>query len=255
MRFFTDNLVDHSDTVISAVSESAALPVENVAHELRGRIYRTGVSGGAERIIFDLGSAKEVTSAILLDHSFTAADIISEPTFAILEASTNNFASVAHTEFLTFSEGAILKTFAAQTYRYWRIELAVSPARALDVGRVYLGTYYETEEQPDFEGWGEKQEDPSGKQKTLGGQTYVDMRDQFRILEASFSKSPQTQVSELKAIFSRVGRATSFFVQADTVAPLDEVYYVKFTKALGPKVSGYDSQFYWDLELEMEEQL
>ena len=74
MRVFYDNLIDKTGVTITPSSQVSTLPASNLAHEFRKRVWRTGTSTAAENVVFNLGSAKAVTSVILLDHTLTAGD-------------------------------------------------------------------------------------------------------------------------------------------------------------------------------------
>lgn len=253
MRFFYDNLIDYAGVVLTPTSEVSSLPVENVINELRKRVWRTGTSVAAEKIVIDLGSAKAVTSIILLDHTLTAAD-----TLIKLEANSSDaWGAPPVSETLTWASGTISKTFASQTYRYWRLNFTKSAAgESRDIGRIFLGTYAETEHQPDFAGYDESREDPSRKAKTLGGQTWTDRQEQFDVVTTEMSHVSLTLADQLKTIARAVGQSISFFVQVDTVSPLNTIYYVKFRRAFGRSVVAVDSTLIWDMaKLEMEEQL
>lgn len=253
MRFFYDNLIDNSGVVLTPTSEVDTLPAENVINELRKRVWRTGAASATERLVIDLGSAQAVTALILLDHTLTSSDTVLK-----LEAnSSDSWGAPAFTQNLTWADGTILQTFASQTYRYWRLSFTKSSSsESRDIGRIFLGTYAATEHQPDFDGHDEKLEDPSRRAKTLGGQTWTDLQEQYKVINSQLSHVSQTMADQIKTIVEAVGQSISFFVQVDTVSPLDTVYYVKFTRAFGRGVVAVDSTLIWDLaKLEMEEQL
>lgn len=253
MRFFYDNLIDKAGVIFTPTSEVASLPVENLANELRKRPWRTTTSGSTERVVIDLGSAKAVTSVILLDHTLKSGD-----TALTLEANATDFwVGPAFTQALTWSSGPILATFGSQTLRYWRLSFTKTiAAESRDIGRLFLGTFAETEHQPDFDGYEEMREDPSRKAKTLGGQTWTDLQEQYDMLTTEMTHVSQTLADQLKTIARTVGESLSFFVQIDTISPLNTVYYVKFRKAFGRSVVAVDGGLVWDLvKLEMEEQL
>lgn len=253
MRFFYDNLIDYAGVVLTPTSEVAALPATNVINELRKRVWRTTTSGPTERLVIDLGSAKAVTAIILLDHSLTAADSAIK-----IEAHTSDsWGAPSFTQNLTWAEDIIAQTFASQTYRYWRLSFTkVSVAVSRDIGRIFLGTYAETEHQPDFSGYDESRDDPSRNAKTLGGQTWTDRQEQFDTITTEMSHVSQTLADQLRTIAAAVGQSISFFVQVDTAAPLDTIRYVKFRKAFGRSVVAVDSTLIWDMaKLQMEEQL
>jgi hypothetical protein len=252
MRFFYDNLIDYSGVLLLPSSAQSTLPASNVANEHRKRVWRTGTSAAAENLVIDLGSAKAVTAVILLDHTLTASD-----TLIKLEGHTTNaWGAPTFTQALTWASGTIAQVFASQTLRWWRISFTKSAAgETRDLGRVFLGTYYETPIDPDADGYDEELNDPSRKTKSLGGQTYTEILEKFGVPAVKFSAIDQTMRDNLKTIFDAVGEAVSFFVQVQSTSPLNKVWYVKLRRAFKTPVKGMDSTLLWDVSLDLEEQL
>jgi hypothetical protein len=252
MRFFYDNLIDASGVAFTASSAHTNLPATNVANEHRKRVWRTGTSTAAETLVIDLGSAQSVTSIILLDHTLTAADTL----IKIQGHTSDSWGAPDVNETLTWASRTISKTFSSATKRYWRLIFTKSAAgETRDIGRIFLGTYYDTTEQPDYDGYDDSLNDPSRKSKSLAGQTYVDVLEKFGSLSVAFSDVGNTQVESLKTIFESVGQSVSFFVQAQTTSPLNDIWYVKATRPFERDVSGFDSNYLWNVKLELEEQL
>lgn len=254
MRFFYLNLIDGAAVVLTPTSEVATLPVENITNEARSIPWRTGTSTATERVVIDFGSAMAATSVILLDHTLTAAD-----SAITLEANaTDSWGAPSFSTTLTWTADAIAKVFASQSYRYWRLSFTKSSAGEFrDIGRVFLGTYYETAEQPDYDGYKDELIDLSDMVKTPSGQSYVDLRDKFRTFTCDFSRIPQSEVTSMRALADYVGTSISFFQQVDAAgsAPLNECVYVKLRKNIKPDVAGMDSDLTWNITLEAEEQL
>src|SRR5688572_1286488 len=122
MRFFYDNLIDYAATVITASSQNSAFPANNVANQLREKNWRTGTSTALESVTFDLGSAKSVTSCIVLDHDLTASDTL----IKIQGHTSDSWGAPTIDETLTHSSGVISKTFAGASLRYWRFTFTKS---------------------------------------------------------------------------------------------------------------------------------
>lgn len=276
MRFFYDNLIDASGTVLTASSEVATLPVSNLANEFRTRIWRTGTGSATETVTIDLGSAQDVSSIILLDHTLTAAD----SAIAIQANNADAWGAPAFSQALAWQAGTIYAVFdAVKNFRYWRLTFTKSAAgESRDIGRLFLGTYYQTTEDPDYDGYQESVEDYSRVQKSLGGQTYTDLLPRYAALQTKFSDIRNEQTQAFKAIAQQVGESISFFIQVfpgagttgdsmditadDDVLTVDEsleqlnkLWYVKFTKATALKVSGMDNDLIWSVTLDFEEQL
>lgn len=252
MRFFYDNEIDKTGVVFTPSSEISTLPASNVANELRTRVWRTGISTATETLVFDLGSAKAITAIILIDHTLTSGDSAIK-----VEANTaNSWGAPAFTQTLTWASGTISQTFASQSYRYWRLSFTKSAAgESRDIGRIFLGTYYEAEHQPDYNGLKEETDDLARTQTSLGGQEYVERVNQRRMLTCEFSEIADTFITSLRTIFRSVGEGISFFVQVDTAAPLNEIFYVKFGKSFRRQVDSFDASYLWAITLDFREQL
>jgi hypothetical protein len=159
---------------------------------------------------------------------------------------------------LTHGNGLTSAVFASQSFRYWRITWTkASAATVKSIGRVFLGTYYQTTHQPDFDGYEREDEDLSVSQRTAGGQIYTDVRDNFRNLRLNFSDIPDAQKAEFQTAAQAMGIHTSFFQQVDESASgeLLEIVYVKFRRIPKFKASGMDSDLTWTTVFETYEQL
>jgi hypothetical protein len=255
MRFWYDNWIDYSGVVFTESSENSAFPSSNVANQLREKNWRTGTSAAAEWIQFDLGSAKAVTSILLLDHNLTASDT----TLKIEGNATSSFAAPTFTQAVTWASGVISQLFTVQTFRHWRFSFTKSAAGdTRDIGRLFLGSYYTTTERPDYDGWQRGHEDLSIVQRTVGGQRYAEARSKYRTGRFSFSGISNTQKGSLITIVDRVGIHTPLFVQVDETAAAGEakeIVYVNFKSLPEFNVSAFDSDFIWDTSLDVEEQL
>ena len=199
----------------------------------------------------DLGSAQAITSIILLDHTLVSGDT----TIKIEANSSAAWGAPPFTQSLTWTADPIAQVFASQSYRYWRLSFTKASASARDIGRIFLGSYYELEDQPDYDGFDETLEDAARKQKSLGGQTYTELVGQYRMLKTDFSRITTTMIGNLKTYAEAVGQSLSHFVQVDTASPFDRIYYVKLAKAFKRKVEAIDATPLWAVTLEFEEQL
>jgi len=253
MRFFYNNLIDGVVTM-TPTSEVATLPVENIANEARTLPWRTGTSTATERVVIDLGSAAAATAVILLDHTLTAGD-----SAITLEAHTSDsWGAPAFSTTLTYAADVIAKVFASQSYRWWRLSFTKSSAgESRDIGRVFIGTYYESAVQPEYTGYKDELVDLSDSEDTPSGQTYTDLRDKFRIFTCDFGAISQTETALVRTFADYVGTSVSFFQQVDPngSAPLNEVVYVKLRKNIKPDVAGMDSDLTWNFSIESKEQL
>ncbi len=254
MRVFYNNLIDAAGVAITASSYHAAFPPANIAQEHRSNPWRTGTATAAESVVIDLGSAQAVTTVILLDHTLTAGD-----TLIKLEAHTSNtWGAPAFSTSLTWAADLISKVFSQESYRWWRISFTKSAAgQTRDIGRVFLGTYYQSTDQPDYDGFKRKRVDPSATIRTVGQQTYADQRSKYRNIDLKFSDIPKAQADSFDTVFDAVGMHTSFFIQVDQAGSgeLAELIYVKFRSEPDYPVSSFDANYFFNTALELQEQV
>jgi hypothetical protein len=251
------NLADLTAAVVTAASEASDLPVINVQHPHRGKVYRTGTSAAAEWIKIDLGASYVVQAVILLDHTLTAGD----STIKLQGNATDSWGSPSVDETLTYNAGTMAKYLsAAQTYRWWRIIFTKSAAgESRDIGRVYLGPYDEMTippTQPD--GLQIEPQDLSITQRSLGGQTYSDIKDQYDELVIEFPGAlSETQSGNLQSLADTCGTHTPFFISVDpTNKPYDWLWYVKATDLTARKVKlKKGATILWDATLKLSEEL
>ena len=254
MRFWYPNLIDVSGVGITSTSAATGAPVSNVANELKTRVWRTGTSTAAESVTFDLGSSKACTAVILFAHTLLNTDSTIQ-----LRKSTDNFAAndVLVTA-LTWASGAISATFASASSRYWRVVFTkASSGVTRDIGRIFMGIYTDTTEQPDQGSFKIKPVDRSTSSKSVGGQTYTDKRSSYRGFQMKFGMVSTTFKDAITALYNSVQTHTSFFAQVDTAGTTEvgEIVYVKLGNEIEADDSGADSDVLWNVKLELEEQL
>lgn len=254
MRLFYDNLIDAAGVIFTAGTYDAAFPPANLANEHRSNPYRTGIGIAAENVVIDLLTAKAVTAVILLDHTLTAADTL----IKLQGNSSNSWGAPPVDETLTWASGIISKIFAQQTYRYWRLIFTKSNANEQrDIGRMFLGTYFQPTEDPaDLDA---PEEDLSRKTRSDGGQIYSDAADSFRVKELAFNGISTTQKDALRTFHRRVKTHSSFFLQLDQngSGEMSELLYGKLRKMMQFKAAGFnsDGSLAYDTKLEFEEAL
>lgn len=252
MRIFYTNRIDASGVVITGSSAISTLPASNVAHEFREKPWRTGTSTALEAVVFDLGAAATVLACIIFDHTLTAGDSL----IKVQGNTADSWGAPAFEQALTYSSGPISAVFASQNYRYWRVTFTKSAAgQQRDIGRIFLGPYYDVEEDPDYQGYTRDREDLSRKQRALGGQTFTELLPQFERLKLAFSHISTTMQTSLRTYVSAVGQSVAHFVQVSTSSPFDDILYVKLARAWSAKAAAMDTSPVWDTSLEYEEQL
>lgn len=254
MRIFFDNLIDDSDTVLTASSEAAALPVENLAEWFLKKVWRTGTAATAESVTIDLGSSKELSSIIIVGHNLEAGDN--------LRYMLSDAADFAGADEITMDwrEGSIVAVFAAVEVRYLKILFDKPTAgETRQIGRMFVGKCYDLDELPDGKGYKEDPKDLSKVSRAISGQKYTEVRPSYNTYKISGSQMPQDQVEVLYALNDACGTHTPFFVQIqDELAdlqeePLDDVLYVTLKDLVPRDVEGVTRTLRWKVSLELEQ--
>lgn len=247
-RLLWDNLIDKSGVVLTESSEASGLPVENIINQLRTKVWQTAVALAEETVVIDLLTAQAVTAIILLDHDLTAAD-----SGIILEGNaTDSWGSPSVSETLTWTTGTIKKYFASQTYRYWRLRFTKSSSsEARQIGRVFLGTYYDQLTLSDLS---ITPVDLSKSVRAIGGQQFTDIRPQYDNIALGFQLITKAEYDQLKTIVDTIGINTPIFVSINNdVEPDTWLYYAKM-KSLQSLVP-IGTTNYWSAGMALEEQL
>jgi len=255
MRVMRNNYCDLATTVLTAASQSADLPVANIVHPHRTKVYRTLNTIANEYIRFDLGSAMAVQCVILLDHTLTASDTTIKLQGGATEGATTVDAVIV------FNAGTmVLFLPSPQTYRYWQIIFTKSASgETRDIGRVYLGPFDEyalAPAQPD--GLTITPVDLSNTSRALGGQSYSEIKGQYDEIGMEFPGAvSETQTGQMIALAAACGTHTPFFISIDqTNKPYDWLYYCKAKKLTARKVKLKNgATILWDASLEVDEQL
>lgn len=254
MRLFYDNLIDKAGVVVTPITEATGFPAYNVLNGQRSWIYRTLATVALEAIVFDLGSAKSVTSVILLDHTLTAGDSL----IKLQGNASDSWGSPSFSQTLTWSADVISAVFASQSYRYWRVTFTkASSGVTRDIGRIFLGTYFEPVDTADHNGYERDTDDLSISSRSTGGQDYSEARSQSRVLKLSFDRSPDADKLGFVALADLCGKHTSFFLQVDPAGTGEMVELVYGKLADHPKwrVAAFDGTYYWSGQLQFKESL
>jgi hypothetical protein len=250
-----ENRVDLTATVITAGSENANLPAANVAHPHRTKVYRTGVSAAAEWIKFDFGSPKTVQSAILLDHTLTSGD----SAIKVQANTTDSWTTPPIDQALSFNAGTIAHYFGAvETYRWWRVIFTKSAAgETRDIGRIFLGPLLEAERSFRFGSCGITPVDLSETDRSIGGQTFSEIKPVYDKVKGDFGFIGDTQNTQMKSLASACGTHTPWFLCIDdTNKPYELLYYGKTVDLSAFKIELIQSGVYlWSTSLEFAEEL
>lgn len=262
MRFFWDNFIDLATTTITSETQALTLPDDNVAHQHKKKVYRTGlglvtgVESATEWIKFDLGSAKAIDGFALLNHTLDGT----ETAVNIEGHASDDFGTPTFSEAVTVtSDPAFNKFSSAQSFRWWRFEFTkASAGTARDLGRIFLGDVYDATEDPDAKGYADEVVEKSITKKSIDGQSYTYIKDEYDKIKTTFKSISLAQAIKFKTIFDSLGNHTPLLIQVNPSVSdgvREVMHYVKFVKGLKRKVSSYTDELKWDVALEFEEQL
>ncbi len=255
-RFLYDNLVDRSTTVISSSSEVSDLPDDNVRHPHKGKVWRTGVTAADEWIKFDLGTAQNVQAFVALAHTLTASDSV----IRIQASATDSWVAPPVDVALTVNADVLYHYWsAAQSYRWWRFKFTKSAAgETRDVGRIFLGTYYEAAQDIAYDGYEIRPVDLSETSRSLDGASYSDSKEIYHDVTAEFEYISDAQMDAFRAIAAWVGTHTPLFFHVDPEdMGADWLWYVKFDGFDAWKVRHYSggTSPLWSCNMKFTEEL
>jgi hypothetical protein len=254
MLLFWNNLSDNA--TLTASTADSYWPVSNLQNDQKVRVWKTLGTQATESVVFDLGSAQAVTSFIAHYHNFDGT----ETAVSIQGNSANSWGSPAFSQTVAYTATTMAATFASQSYRYWRFVFTKPSSGAIrSIGRVFLGTYYDTGSQgdPDFDGLQAAVNDASVATDNLYGQTYTEKRGQFYTFQIDQTFLPESIQAQLRTIVAAVGNWKTFFIQIRSTAPFNNYFYVLLadSQPLPSKVDGMDTDLTWSNTLKLKEQL
>lgn len=229
IRFYNTNYIDWSvsATTLTASSEVATLPVENVLYELRTKVWRS-TNDTDENIVADLGSAKSVTAAIFVNHNWTSGG-----TYTLQAHTSDSWGAPAYSQALTHHADVII-FHLSQTYRYWRIRIqdGSNPDGYVELGRWFLGTYVEPSANFRYD-WTEDVIDTSVIRMTRASAEQISAKPMYRLFGISFTHST-TDFDNVKAIVDAKGTSNRMFIAFDwDNEPNDYTIYGRFLQLPG----------------------
>lgn len=239
-RFLFQNLVDLDGATLSASSAAAAYPASMVADYLRGLRWRS-TGDTSEWLQVDFGSTQTWDSVIIWDGNFSTSATI---TFQG-SANGSSWTTIVATIEVTTEGQLVLVAGAEQSWRYIRINIA-DPSNAdgyIEVGRLFVGVYMETEHHHDYNWWTETVDLSVGK-RTPNGVRHVIVRPTFERLFLAFERFSPTMRASFRSMFQTAGTWMPIWVvfDADTVN-LQEVFYVTLDES-AKRVVGMDCDQY-----------
>ena len=221
-----------------------------------GIFISVGLPDGTDAYIVGTipGASNDVSCVVLHNHNLKETDT----NIKLLGNDTDSWGTPAFTQNLTHVAGPIsFYLLTPQSFRFWRVtfdKLVATETR--DIGRVFLGDYYEVPQNVGPDGITIRKKDLSKIGKSVGGQSYADVKSIFDQINLNFSMMEHTQYSQFVIIAEAVGLHTPFFVSLEhDVEPVDWLYYVKFMSLQSFKIKTIGPIMFWSASMRLEEQL
>ena len=255
--FLYNNLFDSA--TLTESSEATGFPCENTQHSFRSKVWRTeGSTAGTANLVIDHGSAKAVNCVALAGYNWASAP----GTLNLEFNATDTWGGPSETESLTWAAnpttngnyGIIIKTFTSHSYQYNRLNVVHSPGAVptdWDLGRIFLGAYFQPTLQYISDGVEQSFVDGSYVSKTAGGQEHVDEVNIYRRKAFSFIITTQAQWELFQKMINHVGKGTDMFVAFDYDNEPDEMTMYGKLSAKLPAMSRVEN--YWRLDCEFKE--
>lgn len=198
-----------ASTPTASSEYSSDLAVANILSDHIGKVWRSADTVLTANIVFNLGSAVNITVFSLFNFNFTSG-----ATLTLEGNASDSWGAPSYSQTLTIptdADGNVIKRivfFLNETYQYWRLVIddSASTESYLELGRALGGTYYEPSRTMS-EGYRIQIFDPSEGTNKGGTHTYWRQRNRYRRATTSFAMVNRTQYEKFSAIFEKIGNS------------------------------------------------
>lgn len=208
LKFFSNN--KSLNATKTASTANAQYPITNLDSDFRTKVWRS--TSNADNIIFDLGSAENVDSVVIVDNwqngfGFTACTVEGNATDSWGAPSFSTTLTI-DTEF-----GFALKEFAStQSYRYWRL-VFTSTLGYVEVANVFIGTKTEVTTNGIDYSWSFKDNDNKKVDTNRYGQEFIDdINSRKELSNLAYKVANTTELNTLFTVFDEVRTVKPFFL-------------------------------------------
>lgn len=250
--FYHSNLVKTAS--ITASTENAQYPVNNILDDRRTKVYRS--TSNSDNIVFDFGSAEDVDAVCIAPNWQTGFGF----TAITIEANTaDSWGAPAFSQSFTFDStyGTGITEFSStQSYRYWRLVITSSLGYC-ELANVFIGPKVDITTTGINDGINYVNEDLKTERTSEYGQEFIDEIAQRKMLEnVSYANMNLSEATQIMGVVDNVRSVNPFWVRFKNVdSILDDadrwggVY--RFTKV--PKLTLNRGGFY-QLSFNLKEQ-
>jgi len=179
-KICSDNLVEQA--VITASTENALFPKENIQDYRRSKVFRS--TSNSDNLIFDLQETSEINTVFIVADKRAGFGV---STVTIEFNATSNFTSPAYSIAVPFSTtfGIGFVEFATINYRFARIVMT-STLGYCEMGKVFIGKSIPLTRSINF-GWSIKDEELSTKSFNRYGQIFADVLFRQKVINVSMN--------------------------------------------------------------------
>ena len=247
MRLMTTNFATEPSTSITASSENVNFPASNLKHPFRSKRLRTETGVTSLSVVFDLKTAEEIDSVVLLWPKEDGIRLSNTATITVQANATDEWSSPAVSETLSIDNTYVLAShFFSQPkeYRYWRVVIddPGNPYGFVELGLVWLGKGLPIDNMQN--GFKFELVDASKTTRTEFGHEFVDEYPLYASIEFSYANMDYDQIEILDNAFRENSVRKPVLIVVD---PSEAVFssnhfliYGKFSPRLGIGHVNYD---------------
>lgn len=229
IRIQYDNKADGVTPVLSTATENANFPLANLQHQFKTKTFRTDVDQASPldgEVTWDMGSAIQINAIAIINHNLDSGG-----TYKLQGNATDSWGSPTVDETITHNSGMMLKYITGDTLRYWRLDIAKSTDTFIEMGRVFLVSYYQPARQYNTR-WSQTPVDSSRQSSSEGLQIHSDEQDMHDLLALTFNQiSDAEKYNNLLPFLNNVKKSKSFVISLDIDNYLSELsFYVKIDR-------------------------
>lgn len=236
MRISYNNYVDSIQASgITALTEAIGFVASNIQDQRLSMVWRS-TSPSNQTVIINLGSAKDISIAAILNHNITSAATIT------IDANTSNsWGSPATTKTITYNAGIMLNFFSSVSYQWWRFSID-DPTNVdgyIEAGKLWLGDYIDIDPSSLNDFSVRKNRNDKVKHGE-GGQKFASIGIGWKEFEFTFPYSNYTMINKIETMYDTVGNHSSLiFCNFDTLRgySLVEPTYCSITNTINFKHS------------------
>jgi hypothetical protein len=251
IRFYALNQVYES--IMTASSENAQFPVDNIKEDRRTKVFRTTSSSGD--IVMDFGGSVDIDSFMVVPHS---SDGFGISTLTLELNATNDWVSPAVSQVITLDTTFNVGSFewsTIQSYRFARL-VFTSTLTYCEIANIFIGKRVEFQDNDITYPISYKQVTRRNESENRYGQKFIDEINTQKVFSGSINTMTLAEIDQLLEMLDFNAITRPVFVAFESSSILNDVdrlngmYYL----AADPQLE-FDQGNYWNISLSFEEAL